>query len=172
MNDRMKEKEKRKRFVWCTLLLTVLVVSAVHTEEREVQTAALPVSRVEGEFHEVSEMTTKTARESILERRMKEIELPDAVLCDPDATKEIREDALSQKNDIERRMEFETQAQACMENMGIKESAALFGTQNMTVCASFEYVSEEKQRTSIIDAVSSITGLAPDSIKIILAKNE
>ena len=69
-------------------------------------------------------------------------------------------------------MEFEAQAQACIENLGIKNSTVLCGAQNMTVFVPFEYASDEKMRTAMIDAVSTITGIGAESVKIILAKNE
>ena len=92
------------------------------------------------------------------------------VIQNTQTNEQTRQDALAQKADIVRRMEYETQAAACFESMGMDGCVALHGTQNLTVFAPFEYVSDERNRTMIIDALSSLTGLGPESIKIILTK--
>lgn len=165
--------EGRKRFVWCAVLLAVLVASAAHAGEWEgKQIAALPVARVYDPVVETASMGSSATRETINMQRAKEIEMLEQVLAHPDSGKQTRADALSQKTDIVRRMEFEAQAQACIENLGIKNSTVLCGAQNMTVFVPFEYASDEKMRTAMIDAVSTITGIGAESVKIILAKNE
>ena len=161
----------RKKLLCGAALLLMLFASAVYGgRELDRPQTAVSVISVQMDQQEYSGMSLEETREKLYAQREKELQMLEAVIENPDAGEQTRQDALSQKTDIVRRMEYETQASACFESMGMKECVALYGTQNMTVFAPFEYVSEERNRTMIIDALSSLTGLGAESIKIILAK--
>ena len=166
------EKEPIKKKLFCSaVLLAMLFASAAYgSREMDVAQNAVSVMSVQMDQQEFSRIGLQKTREKLYTQREKELQLLEEVIRSTDAEIQTKQDALLQKTDIVRRMEYETQAAACLENMGMKECVALYGTQNMTVFAPFEYVSDERNRTMIIDSLSSLTGLGPESIKIILTK--
>ena len=166
------EKVQIKKKLLCgAALLFMLFASAVYGgKEIDLPRAAVSVISVQMDQQTYSQMSIEETRMKLHAQREKELQMLESGIQDSDSGKQTKQDALSQKTDIVRRMEYETQASACFERMGMEECVALYGTQNMTVFAPFEYVSDERNRTMIIDALSSLTGLGAESIKIILAK--
>ena len=164
------DKGQIKRNLLCSaVLLTILFVSAVYgNRETEVPQTAVSVISTPWNQQEFAEANLEETREKLHTQREKELQLLEEVIQSTDASKQTKQDALLQKTDIVRRMEYETQAAACFENMGMGECVALYGTQNLTVFAPLEYVRDERNRTMMIDSLSSLTGLGPESIKIIL----
>jgi len=171
MSERRDEGRRIRRAAECAVLLLILAASSVvGTHDAQENAALVPTVQMTMTEQEIIGMTMAGISNKLQMQREKELSLLDEVIRQFSSAGKSADDALMQKQDIIRRMEHEAQAKACLENMGFEQTAVLCGTQNVTVFMPFEYSSDEKNRIAILDALSSLTGIGAESIKIILAK--
>jgi len=171
MKEQAAETGRMVRAAACAALLFAMAVSgviAVGTPEKD--NVFVPTVSINMSDQELSAMAIKSIRDRLQQQRERELLLLDEVIERSSPGEQSADEALAQKLDIIQRMEYEAQAQACLDNMGFERTAVLCGAQNVTVFAPFEYSGDEKSRISMIDALSSLTGVGVESVKIILAK--
>ena len=87
-----------------------------------------------------------------------------------DVDASTRANAMAQLAQIAARMETEAQSEACLGAMGISGSAAVSGAQLLTLFIPYGEISEESDKTRILDAVCGVSGIEAGSVKIILTK--
>lgn len=156
----------------CAMLLALLGVCGYMGASREESTQAVsvPITQKTLTQQEIAAASMEEIRGRLEEEREAEIALLDSVLADTSASVATKDSALSQKTQIAARMENEAQTVAALEMMGFRDVAAVCGAQTMTVITPAENVQEEIDRTRMIDAVVSQTGMSAESVKIILLK--
>ena len=157
------------RGVFCALLLALLAVcgyvGAGREQTRTVSTAATRVA-----LPEQTQDDALTAAQRYRAQREEEIALLEDVLGRADADAGTRANATAQLAQIAARMETEAQSEACLGAMGISGSAAVSGAQLLTLFIPYGEISDESDKTRILDAVCGVSGLEAGSVKIILTK--
>ena len=103
-------------------------IGAARTHVQSV--VSLPVTRVELEGEAVGGSSITQIRERLNRQREEELTLLDRVIADAGADSAAKEDALSQKTQIVRRMETEAQMTAVLEGMGAENALAVCGGRN------------------------------------------
>ena len=94
--------------------------------------------------------------------------LLDRVIADAGADSAAKEDALSQKTQIVRRMETEAQMTAVLEGMGAENALAVCGAQGVTLLIPQEMGMDETARNRLLNAVGGQSGIEMTQLKIIL----
>ena len=131
---------------------------------------SLPVTRVELEGEAVGGSSITQIRERLNRQREEELTLLDRVIADAGADSAAKEDALSQKTQIVRRMETEAQMTAVLEGMGAKNALAVCGAQGVTLLIPQEMGMDETARNRLLNAVGGQSGIEMTQLKIILIK--
>lgn len=164
----------RARGVLCAALLTLLAVCGYMGAAREQRTAAVsvPVERTALESGELSGEAAMNTRERLQSERAQEMSMLESVIDSPRADAATVKSALTQKTELARRMEAEVQAEAVLTAMGIADATAVCGAQLLTLILPADSAADEAARAQIIGAASEQTGVAAESVKIILVKNE
>ena len=153
------------------LLLALLAACGYAGASRGgVRAVSLPVQRTVMGGAQAEAEQAQTAAERLRQDRAQELALLSGVLSSEDVDEATRQSALAQQVQIVDRMEAEAQARACLEEMGFEGAQAVTGAQIMTVLLSAAQVGGEADAARIIDAVSSLTGVAPENVKLILTR--
>ena len=131
---------------------------------------SLPVTRVELEGEAVGGSSITQIRERLNRQREEELTLLDRVIADAGTDSAAKEDALSQKTQIVRRMETEAQMTAVLEGMGAENALAVCGAQGVTLLIPQEMGMDETARNRLLNAVGGQSGIEMTQLKIILIK--
>lgn len=163
-----------RRTICAWMLLALLACSGYIGRQGVKAKKTISVSAVRTQYEPaeiltVGEVDDASARHR--QEREREIELLQGLADNPLVDETIRRSALEQIQQIVWRMEMETQAASCLQEMGYQKTAIVCGAQMMTVIAPFSDIGNEHDRMRVIDAVSALTGLAAADIKIIITKN-
>lgn len=157
------------RSVWCALLLALLAVCGyVGAGREQTHTVSAAVTRVT--LPEQTQDDALDAAERYRTQRTEEIALLEGVLAREDVDAGTRSSAMAQLAQIAARMETEAQCEACMAAMGMGQARAVSGAQLLTLFIPYDAISEESDKTRILDAVCGVSGLDAGSVKIILTK--
>ena len=167
----MENKRRRKmRGMGCAFFLLLLAVCGYVGAQREgTRTVSAPVTRSAIQLSTVGDAIAETANR-LEEQRNMEIALLREVMADSEAGSEHRENAAAQLIQITERMETEAQSTACLERMGFEGVKAVCGAQMISLIVPAEEALQDDDAARIVEAVSSLTGIEPGEIKIILAK--
>ena len=157
------------RGVLCALLLALLAVCGYVGAGRE-QTHTVSAAATRVALPEQTQDDALDAAERYRAQRSEEIALLEGVLAREDVDAETRDNAAAQLAQIAGRMETEAQCEACLGAMGINGAKAVSGAQLLTLLIPYDEISDEADKTRILDAVCGISGLDAGSIKIILTK--
>lgn len=157
------------RSVFCALLLALLAVCGYVGAGRE-QTHAVSVAATRVTLPEQTQNDALTAAERYRAQRAEEIALLEGVLAREDADAQTRGNATAQLAQIAGRMEIEAQSEACLDAMGVNGARAVSGAQLLTLFIPYDEISEESDKTRILDAICGVSGLDAGSVKIILTK--
>lgn len=151
------------------LLLALLAVcGAAGASRAGVRAVSLPVQRtVIGGGQDES---AQSAAQRLAQDRAQELALLANVISTEGVDETTRQNALAQQVQITQRMETEAQARACLAQMGYAGAEAVSGAQIMTVLMPAGSVRGETDAARIVDAVSSLTGVAPENVKLILTR--
>lgn len=136
------------RLVCGAFFLALLgVCGYIGAERTHVQSVvSLPVTRVELEGEAVGGSSITQIRERLNRQREEELTLLDRVIADAGTDSAAKEDALSQKTQIVRRMETEAQMTAVLEGMGAENALAVCGAQGVTLLIPQEMGMDETAR--------------------------
>lgn len=158
----------------CAALLALLAVCGYMgaSGREETATVSVPVERTILGSGALSAETAEDARRRLASERAQEVEMLDSVIDSPRADATTVKSALTQKTELTRRMEAEAQAEAVLCAMGIADAMAVCGAQMLTLILPAESAANEAERAQVIGAASEQTGIAAESVKIILVKNE
>ena len=158
----------------CAALLALLAVCGYMGASGREETAAVsvPVERTALESGALSTETVEDARRRLAVERAQELEMLESVIGSPRADAATVKSALAQKTELTRRMEAEAQAEAVLGAMGIADATAVCGAQMLTLILPEESARDETARAQVIGAASEQAGVAAESVKIILVKNE
>lgn len=145
------------RLVCGAFFLALLgVCGYIGAERTHVQSVvSLPVTRVELEGEAVGGSSITQIRERLNRQREEELTLLDRVIADAGADSAAKEDALSQKTQIVRRMETEAQMTAVLEGMGAENALAVCGAQGVTLLIPQEMGMDETARNRLLNACSA-----------------
>lgn len=161
----------RLRAAGCALLLALLGVCGYAGASREaVQAVSVPIARSTLETQASSPASHEEIRARLSEQRRQELSLLESVLADAQTDEATARSALSQKQELVRRMECEAGAEAVLEGMGFAGALSVCGAQVMTVILPQDEAQTEADRLRAIDAVCAQTGTKAEDVKIILAK--
>ena len=158
----------------CAALLARLAVCGYMGASGREETAAVsvPVVRTELESGALSAESAEDTRKRLESERTQELEMLESVIDSPRADAATVKSALAQKAELARRMEAEAQAEAVLHAMGIADATAVCGAQMLTLILPAKSAADEGVRAQVIAAASEQTGIAAESVKIILVKNE
>ena len=157
------------RFVGCAALLALLVVSSSAGREQ----SSIPNVPVMVEIVPEQAMNAQTigqTRERLAEQRDEALALLQGVLDDPHAGDAQKSEALAEKTRIASRMETQASVEALLAQMGFGDTAVIAGEGGLHIIAPWQAAENELNRVRMIDAAVSQSGLAPEAVKIILAK--
>lgn len=143
------------RLVCGAFFLALLgVCGYIGAERAHVQSVvSLPVTRVELEGEAVGGSSITQIRERLNRQREEELTLLDRVIADAGTDSAAKENALSQKTQIVRRMETEAQMTAVLEGMGAENALAVCGAQGVTLLIPQEMGMDETARNRLLNAV-------------------
>lgn len=159
------------RSAGCALLLALLAVCGyLGAKQEPAQAVSVPVVRETIPEPEVAASSIEEIRARLAGEREQELALLQGVIDNPATDAKTLESALAQQAQIAGRMESEAQTVAGLSYMGFADVAAVCGAQGITVITPYQNVLEDKDKTRMIDAVASQTGLSAEDIKIILVK--
>ena len=158
----------------CAALLALLAVCGYMGAAGRDETAAVsvPVVRTALESGALSAESAADTRGRLADERAQELEMLESVIGSPRADAATVKSALAQKTELTRRMEAEAQAEAVLGAMGIADATAVCGAQMLTLILPAASAADEAARAQVIGAASEQTGIAAESVKIILVKNE
>lgn len=159
----------------CAALLVLLAVCGyMGAGNMDAETAAVsvPVERTVLLSGEMSGETAADARERLADERAQELAMLESVIDSPRSDAATVKSALTQKTELVRRMEAEAQAEAVLAAMGVEGATAVCGAQMLTLILPEESARDETARAQVIGAASEQAGVAAESVKIILVKNE
>ena len=158
----------------CAALLLLLAVCGYMGAAGREETASVsvPVERTLLESGMLSTEPAQETRERLAGERAQELEMLESVIGSPRADAATVKSALAQKTELTRRMEAEAQAEAVLSAMGIADATAVCGAQMLTLILPAESAADEATHARVIGAASEQTGIAAESVKIILVKNE
>ena len=164
----------RVRGALCAALLLLLAVCGYMGASRREETAtvSVPVERTALEGGALSAEPAEDARLRLASERTQELEMLESVIDSPRADAATVKSALAQKTELVRRMETEAQAEAVLGAMGFADATAVCGAQILTLILPAGSAEDETARAQVIGAASEQTGIAAESVKIILVKNE
>lgn len=157
------------RSVWCALLLALLAVCGYVGARRE-QTRTVSAAATRVTLPEQTQDDALDAAERYRAQRAEEIALLEGVLARENVDAGTRGSASAQLAQIAARMETEAQCEACMAAMGVNGARAISGAQLLTLLIPYDEISEEADKTRILDALCGVSGLDAGSVKIILTK--
>ena len=157
------------RGVLCALLLALLAVCGYVGAGRE-QTHTVSAAATRVALPEQTQDDALDAAERYRAQRSEEIALLEGVLAREDVDAETRDNAAAQLAQIAGRMEIEAQSEACLDAMGVNGAQAVSGAQLLTLFIPYDEISEESDKTRILDAICGVSGLDAGSVKIILTK--
>ena len=157
------------RLVCGAFFLALLgVCGYIGAERTHVQSVvSLPVTRVELEGEAVGGSSITQIRGRLNRQREEELY---RVIADAGADSTAKEDALSHKTQIVRRMETEAQMTAVLEGMGAENALAVCGAQGVTLLIPQEMGMDETARNRLLNAVGGQSGIEMTQLKIILIK--
>lgn len=163
----------RLRTALCALLLTLLAACGyAGASRKDVQAVSVPVVKSTLEAHETAPASREEIRSRLNAQRGQEMALLESVLTNDKTDEATARSALSQKEELVRRMECEAGAEAVLEGMGYAGALCVCGAQVMTVILPQDQVQTQTDRLRAIEAVCAQTDTAAEEIKIILAKND
>jgi len=161
----------RLRAAGCALLLTLLgVCGYAGASRKEVQAVSVPIARSTLEAQAAQQASHEEIRARLSAQREQELNLLESVLTSAQTDGATAKSALSQKEELARRMECEASAEAVLEGMGFAGALSVCGAQVMTVILPQDEAQTEEDRLRAIDAVCAQTGIKAEDVKIILAK--
>ena len=138
--------------------------------ETPVQTVNAAVVRSDLNWSQEDGIADENTAEQLNAERKKEMDMLRAIAESDMANESTRAEALAQLEEIIERMECELQANTCLAEMGFEGVQAICGAQMMTLLMPWEKMEQDAQRVRVIEAVSSLTGLCAEDIKIIITK--
>ncbi len=154
------------RTAGCALLLALLAVCAFAGASGGGKSAAsVAVSRASD-----GALDAQSAAERLARDRAEELALLSGVLADGGADEATRQSALAQQAQLAQRMEMEAQARACLREMGYEGAEAIYGAQTLTLLLSQAQVAGGAEAARAVDAVASLTGTAPENVKLLLTR--
>lgn len=160
---------RRVRGISCVLLLALLAVCGYIGADTE-RTQTVSVSMTRETMPPYTADSSQDAASRLKAQREEEIALLQGVIDDSRTEGATRQSALTQMTQIVSRMEMEAQSAACLARMGYEGASAVCGAELMTLLVPYDVISEESDKTRIIDAVCGVTGFDAGSVKIILTK--
>lgn len=159
------------RYVCCAALLVLLAVSSyVGAGGEQIQAVSVPVTiqTVSSQAMAAASQAETIAR---LEKEREEaLLLIQSILDDPRTDEKTAADALGEKKRMALRMETEAAVEKLLLEMGFGETAVVLGEGMMSIVVPWQIAENEQSRLRIMDAACSHAGLAPERVKIILAK--
>ena len=162
---------RMERFAACAALLMLLAVSSyAGTAARQTESALVPVMVEVVSESALSAASLVETREKLITQRKQAILQMESVLDDPRTDRETAAQALREKTEMAARLETEAALELLLTQMGFEDAAVVAGKGIISIVAPWQAAENEQNRLRIIDAACGHTGIAPENVKIILAK--
>lgn len=162
---------RRMRMAGCAALVALLAAcSYLGARRPPVAAVSVPVTVEMVSESALHAGSMKETQEKLLREREKTITLLQSVAEDENAQAGARDEALREMTALARRMSAEAETAALLAHMGFGETAVVLGEESVTVIVPWQAAENEQSRVRIIDAAATQTGMAPECVKIILAK--
>lgn len=159
------------RYVCCAALLVLLAASSyAGAGGDQIQAVSVPVTIQTVSSQAMAAASLADAIERLQKEREAALLQLQSILDDPRTDEKTAQDALAEKKKMALRMETEAAVEKLLLEMGFGETAAVTGEGMMSIVVPWQIAENEQSRLKIIDAACSHTGLAPECVKIILAK--
>ena len=162
---------RMERFAACAVLLMLLAASSyAGTAAMRTESALVPVMVEVVSERALSAVSLVETKEKLITQRRQAIVQLESVLEDPRTDRETAAQALREKTEMAARMEMEAALELLLMQMGFEEAAVIAGKGTISIVAPWQAAENEQNRLQIIDAACGHTGIAPENVKIILAK--
>lgn len=159
------------RTAGCAALIALLAAcSYLGARQPQVSAVSVPVAVEVISESALGAAPIEETQQKLRQERENALALLQSVIDDPNAGADVRNEALKEKTALAKRMEAEAETAALLSHMGFGETAVVLGEGSVTVIVPWQAAENEQSRVRIIDAAATQTGLAPECVKIILAK--